>query len=161
MSGLYLVRWLHDNNTNAEVYDNNSNDNDHNIDDNANNSDNDDVDIDSLPTEVELLCVVHSSASKHLTSHPGCHQPASEYELCWDWKYCGETIGMLRSFVLVWKLDKYKHALFLHCNTYDGCSTLARANPPPSPLRTFRQGCTPPHQPGGPACQRYESVRNA
>ena len=84
MSGLYLVRWLHDNNTNAEVYDNNSNDNDHNIDNNANNSDSYDVDIDSLPTEVELLCVVDSSASKHLTSHPGCHQPTPEYGLYWD-----------------------------------------------------------------------------
>ena len=53
-------------------------------DDNANNSDNDDVDIDSLPTEVELLCVVDSSASKHLTSHPCCHQASPEYELYWD-----------------------------------------------------------------------------
>ena len=52
MSGLYLVRWLHDNNTNAEVYDNNSNDNDHNIDNNANNSDSYDVDIDSLNCDI-------------------------------------------------------------------------------------------------------------
>ena len=41
--------------------------------DNIDNSNDNDVDIHSLPADVELLCVVHSSTSKHLTSHPCCH----------------------------------------------------------------------------------------
>ena len=53
---------------------NNHDDDDNDSINDVNNSDNDDADMDSLPTEVELLCVVHSSTSKHLTSHPGCHQ---------------------------------------------------------------------------------------